>query len=103
MRRGAGALLRNQEPSGRLAAGHPLRHTVAEAYADATGAARPRERGATYGSDLRHYTAAGIPTLQFGPGDIGVAHSAREHVSVREVTDAARTLALTVLRTVGVK
>ncbi len=92
-----------QFASGRLAAGHPLRDTVAEAYADATGAARPRERGATYGSDLRHYTGAGIPTLQFGPGDIGVAHSAREHVSVREVTDTARTFALTVLRTVGVK
>ncbi|WP_416983248.1 ArgE/DapE family deacylase [Streptomyces sp. T028] len=92
-----------QFASGRLAAGHPLRDTVAGAYADATGAARPRERGATYGSDLRHYTAAGIPTLQFGPGDIGVAHSAREHVSVREVTAVARTLALTVLRTVGVK
>ncbi|MEU1514774.1 ArgE/DapE family deacylase [Streptomyces sp. NPDC005811] len=91
-----------QFASGRLAAGHPLRDAVAEAYADATGAARPRERGATYGSDLRHYTGAGIPTLQFGPGDIGVAHSAREHVSVREVTDAARTFALTVLRTVGV-
>ncbi|MFI1052306.1 ArgE/DapE family deacylase [Streptomyces griseoruber] len=92
-----------QFASGRLAAGHPLRDTVAEAYADATGAARPRERGATYGSDLRHYTGAGIPTLQFGPGDIGVAHSAREHVSVREVADTARTFALTVLRTVGVK
>ncbi|WP_460068375.1 ArgE/DapE family deacylase [Streptomyces sp. YKOK-I1] len=92
-----------QFASGRLTAGHPLRDTVAEAHADATGAARPRERGATYGSDLRHYTGAGIPTLQFGPGDIGVAHSAREHVSVREVTDAARTFALTVLRTVGVR
>ncbi|MEU1177418.1 ArgE/DapE family deacylase [Streptomyces sp. NPDC005820] len=92
-----------QFASGRLAAGHPLRDTVAAAYADATGTARPRERGATYGSDLRHYTGAGIPTLQFGPGDIAVAHSAREHVSVREVTDAARTFALTVLRTVGVK
>ncbi|MFI7500165.1 ArgE/DapE family deacylase [Streptomyces sp. NPDC049687] len=92
-----------QFASGRLAAGHPLRDTVADAYADATGAGRPRERGATYGSDLRLYTAAGIPTLQFGPGDIAVAHSAREHVSVREVTDAARALVLTVLRTVGVK
>ncbi len=92
-----------QFASGRLEPGHPLRDTVAAAYADATGAARPRERGATYGSDLRHYTGAGIPTLQFGPGDIAVAHSAREHVSLREVVDAARTLAVTVLRTVGTK
>ncbi|MET9056941.1 ArgE/DapE family deacylase [Streptomyces antibioticus] len=92
-----------QFASGRLEPGHPLRDTVADAYADATGAARPRERGATYGSDLRHYTGAGIPTLQFGPGDIAVAHSAREHVSLREVVDAARALAVTVLRTVGTK
>ncbi|MFF3498419.1 ArgE/DapE family deacylase [Streptomyces sp. NPDC003247] len=92
-----------QFASGRLPAGHPLRDTVAGAYADATGAPRPRERGATYGSDLRLYAAAGIPALQFGPGDIAVAHSAREHVSVREVVDAARAVALTVLRTVGTK
>ena len=92
-----------QFASGRLAAGHPLRDTVADAFADATGAARPRERGATYGSDLRHYTGAGIPTLQFGPGDIAVAHSAREQVSLREVVDAARAMAVTVLRTVGTK
>ncbi|MFC4503830.1 MULTISPECIES: ArgE/DapE family deacylase [Streptomyces] len=92
-----------QFASGRLAAGHPLRDTVADAYADATGAARPRERGATYGSDLRHYTGAGIPTLQFGPGDIAVAHSAGEHVSLREVGDVARALALTALRTAGVR
>ncbi|MFI9547801.1 ArgE/DapE family deacylase [Streptomyces sp. NPDC052016] len=92
-----------QFASGRLPAGHPLRDAVADAYADATGAPRPRERGATYGSDLRLYAAAGIPALQFGPGDIAVAHSAREHVSVREVVDAARAVVLTVLRTVGTK
>ncbi|MFE0451037.1 ArgE/DapE family deacylase [Streptomyces sp. NPDC058914] len=92
-----------QFASGRLPAGHPLRDAVAGAYADATGAPRPRERGATYGSDLRLYAAAGIPALQFGPGDIAVAHSAREHVSVREVVDAARAVVLTVLRTVGTK
>ncbi|MEU3282662.1 ArgE/DapE family deacylase [Streptomyces antibioticus] len=90
-----------QFAGGRLEPGHPLRDTVANAYADVTGAARPRERGATYGSDLRHYAGAGIPTLQFGPGDIAVAHSAREHVSLREAVDAARALAVTVLRTVG--
>ncbi|MFF3845459.1 ArgE/DapE family deacylase [Streptomyces sp. NPDC002328] len=92
-----------QFASGRLPAGHPLRDAVAEAHADTTGAPRPRERGATYGSDLRLYAGAGIPTLQFGPGDIAVAHSAREHVSVREVTEVARTLALTALRVVGTR
>ncbi|MBT3165659.1 ArgE/DapE family deacylase [Streptomyces sp. Vc74B-19] len=92
-----------QFASGMLPEGHPLADAVAGAHTDATGGPAPRRRGATYGSDLRHYTGAGIPALQYGPGDIAVAHSEREHVSVREVVEAARTLVLTVLRTVGTK
>ncbi|MFF1275308.1 ArgE/DapE family deacylase [Streptomyces marokkonensis] len=92
-----------QFASGRLPEGHALADTVGTAHADATGGPRPRLRGATYGSDLRHYTGAGIPTLQYGPGDIAVAHGAREHVSLRETVRAARALVLTVLRTVGTK
>ncbi|MGA4968686.1 ArgE/DapE family deacylase [Streptomyces pseudogriseolus] len=92
-----------QFASGMLPEGHPLADTVGAAHADATGGSAPRRRGATYGSDLRHYTGAGIPALQYGPGDIAVAHSERERVSAREVVEAARTLVLTVLRTVGVK
>ncbi|SOD84634.1 ArgE/DapE family deacylase [Streptomyces sp. Ag109_G2-15] len=93
-----------QFASGRLAEGHPLRDEVRDACADANGwASRPRERGAPYGSDLRLYTGAGIPTLQYGPGDVRVAHSPRECVSLREVVEVARTLVLTVLRTTGVK
>ncbi|MFF3460847.1 ArgE/DapE family deacylase [Streptomyces sp. NPDC002619] len=91
-----------QFASGRLPEGHPLRAEVRDACADANGwAARPRERGAPYGSDLRLYAGEGIPTLQYGPGDVRVAHSAREQVSVREVAEVARTLVLTVLRTAG--
>ncbi|CAL9519381.1 ArgE/DapE family deacylase [Streptomyces sp. enrichment culture] len=93
-----------QFASGRLPEGHALADTVGAAHADVTGGgSRPRRRGATYGSDLRHYTGAGIPTLQYGPGDIAVAHSAREHVSLRETARVARALVLTVLRTVGTK
>ncbi|MFE9608272.1 ArgE/DapE family deacylase [Streptomyces sp. NPDC006012] len=93
-----------QFASGRLPAGHPLRDEVRDACADANGwAARPRERGVPYGSDLRLYAAAGVPTLQYGPGDVRVAHSAHEYVSVREVVEAARTLVLTVLRVAGTK
>ncbi|MFD8393811.1 ArgE/DapE family deacylase [Streptomyces sp. NPDC059680] len=92
-----------QFASGRLAEGHPLRRTVADACAAVDGGSRPRERGAPYGSDLRLYTAAGIPALQYGPGDVRVAHSPRECVSVREVAGVARALVVTALRTVGVK
>ena len=41
---------------------------------------------------------ASIPTCLFGPGDIGVAHSADEHVSVKDVLDSTyvyRTIAQT--------
>ncbi|MGW7382450.1 ArgE/DapE family deacylase [Streptomyces sp. NPDC054794] len=93
-----------QFASGRLPEGHPLRDVVRDAFADTNGwAARPRERGAPYGSDLRLYAGAGIPTLQFGPGDVRVAHSAEERVSVAEVVAVARALVLTVLRTVGTR
>ncbi|MFF2811587.1 ArgE/DapE family deacylase [Streptomyces sp. NPDC058000] len=87
--------------SGRLPAGHPLGALVRDAHADAVGGPRVRERGAPYGSDLRLYAAADIPTLQFGPGDVRLAHSTREQVRVPEIAAVARTLALAVLRTVG--
>ncbi|MFE5819900.1 ArgE/DapE family deacylase [Streptomyces sp. NPDC056479] len=92
-----------QFASGRLPAGHPLRRVVREAHAAANHGAVAAERGAPYGSDLRLYAAAGIPTLQFGPGDIGVAHSSQEQVSVPEIVEVTRALVLTVLRTVGTK
>ncbi|KAA2266531.1 ArgE/DapE family deacylase [Solihabitans fulvus] len=91
-----------QFASGRLPSGHPLRDLVGTAYADATGATRPRERGAPYGSDLRLYAAEGVPTLQFGPGDVRLAHGPREEVSLAETVEVARTLVLATLRAVGV-
>ena len=92
-----------QFASGRLSSDHPLRDLVRDAHVDVTGGPRMRERGAPYGSDLRLYTAEGVPTLQFGPGDIRYAHSAQEHVSVAEIAEVARTIVLTVLRITGTK
>ncbi|GHB56455.1 acetylornithine deacetylase [Streptomyces viridiviolaceus] len=92
-----------QFASGRLPEGHPLPDVIRTAWSDTAGGPVLRERGAPYGSDLRLYAGAGIPTLQFGPGDIQVAHSEREHVSLREVVAVTRTLVVTALRTVGTK
>ncbi|MET8982727.1 ArgE/DapE family deacylase [Streptomyces sp. NPDC004539] len=92
-----------QFASGRLPEGHRLLDVVQKAHADTHQGVVPRERGATYGSDLRLYAGAGVPTLQYGPGDIAVAHSAREAVSVRETVGVARALALTVLRELGTR
>lgn len=90
-----------QFASGRLPAGDPLRHLVGRAHADATGTGDLRERGAPYGSDLRLYAAAGIPTLQYGPGDVRLAHAPAERVPLPEVITVARTLTLAALRAVG--
>lgn len=44
-------------------------------------------------TDAALLTAAGIPAICFGPGDIGLAHSAEEYVIVSEVERAANVLA----------
>jgi acetylornithine deacetylase len=90
-----------QFASGRLPTGHPLRDVVASAHADTEGSARPVERGAPYGSDLRLYAGAGIPTLHYGPGDPADAHSSHERVSLADTVQAARTLIVAALRLTG--
>ncbi|MGW1752537.1 ArgE/DapE family deacylase [Streptomyces sp. NPDC002092] len=92
-----------QFASGQLTAGHPLAALVGDAYADVTGGPRPPERGAPYGSDLRLYSGTGIPTLQYGPGDVRLAHSPQEQVRVSEIVTVTRALVLATLRAVGTK
>ncbi|GAA4012114.1 ArgE/DapE family deacylase [Allokutzneria multivorans] len=92
-----------QFASGRLDPGHPLAALVGDAVADVTGGARPAERGAPYGSDLRLYSGADIPTLQYGPGDVRHAHSPQEQVSVKDIVTVTRALVLATLRSVGTR
>jgi acetylornithine deacetylase len=92
-----------QYASARLPADHPLRDLVQDTHCELTGAARPKERGAPYGSDLRLYAAQGIPTLQFGPGDVRLAHAVDEWVSVTEIVRVTRTLVLALLRAIGTR
>ncbi|MGI9156688.1 MAG: ArgE/DapE family deacylase [Marmoricola sp.] len=87
-----------QYAGGRMTTGHQLGAMVADAHADATGTARPRERGAPYGSDLRLYQAGGITTLHYGPGDVRLAHGPNESVDVQELLDVTQTLVLCILR-----
>jgi acetylornithine deacetylase len=89
-----------QFASGALPAGHPLAGEVADAVT-AVGAAAPARVGAPYGSDLRLYCAAGVPTLQYGPGDVRFAHASDEHVAAGDVVHAARAFALLALRRCG--
>jgi acetylornithine deacetylase len=87
-----------QFASGRLPAGHPLLPLVRQAWAGATGGPQPVERGAPYGSDLRLYAAAGVPTLHLGPGDVRQAHTVGEYVAAAEIAEVAGTLALAAMR-----
>ncbi len=86
--------------SGRLPHGHPLADEVADAV-ESVGAGRPATGAAPYGSDLRLYAGDGIPTLQYGPGDIRLAHSTRESVALDEVLEVARSLAVLTARRLG--
>ena len=81
----------------RLPAGHPLPGLVRNQAGTPTPLRRgrgPRERGAPYGSDLRLYAAAGVPTLQYGPGDVRLAHGPNESVPIEEVAVTSKVLAL---------
>ena len=63
----------------------------------------PQSWGAPYGSDLRLLTnIAGIPTVQYGPGDVTLAHGPGESVPIDEVITAAQTLAVLAMDHCGV-
>ena len=49
--------------------------------------------GETYGADQRHYVAAGIPTVVFGPGSIDQAHFPNERIHWPDVETAAEVVA----------
>ena len=85
---------------GRLAANDPLLLAVQSACADAAEWT-PAPTGAPYGSDLRLYANAGIPTLQLGPGEVTSAHGADEYVPLADVVDCARAYAVLALRLGG--
>lgn len=82
---------------GMLPADDPLLPQVLAAHTDLHGTV-PRVHGAPYGSDLRLLTAAGIPTLHYGPGDVRVAHGPDESVPVQDLVDVTRTLVLLISR-----
>jgi len=87
-----------QFAGGHLPSGHVLRDAVGQAHSAVVGGPPPPERGAPWGSDLRLYAAAGVPTLHYGPGDVRTAHGPDERVPVAEVLTCARVLTLAVLR-----
>lgn len=52
-------------------------------------------------SDGRVFAKRGIPIAIFGPGDPSLGHSPNERVSIDQLVEASKILALTVLRLIG--
>ena len=62
--------------------------------AEAVTGRRPALLGAPYGADMRLFVNVGAtPCVIFGPGDVRMAHSADERVSLDEVEACASVLA----------
>jgi acetylornithine deacetylase len=78
---------------GMLPAGDPLLDQVCQVHRTVTGREAP-VHGAPYGSDLRLLTAAGIPTVHYGPGDVRQAHAPDESVPVDELVQVTQALVL---------
>jgi acetylornithine deacetylase len=84
--------------SGEIPADHPLALGLAEAAASVLGV-RPPLVGAPYGADMSLLiNQGGTPTVMFGPGDVRQAHAPNEWVSIAQVVDCARVLAVWLLR-----
>jgi acetylornithine deacetylase len=77
---------------GRLPPGHPLAAEVASAHQEVTGRDLGPPRGCSYGSDLRLYAGAGIPTLHYGPGSPREAHGPDESVPIEDLVIVAKVL-----------
>jgi len=82
---------------GRLPAGHPLLPLLTRTHEQVTGSSA-RVHGVPYGSDLRLLAEAGIPAVQYGPGDICHAHAPDERVALSELHTATEVLTLAILR-----
>jgi Acetylornithine deacetylase/Succinyl-diaminopimelate desuccinylase and related deacylases len=67
---------------------HPLVEALSSA-AEAVVGRRPRRTVCIGGLDARFFIKAGIPTVTYGPGPIGLAHAPDEYVEVRQVINVA--------------
>ncbi|MDQ8154965.1 MAG: M20/M25/M40 family metallo-hydrolase, partial [Gemmatimonadota bacterium] len=80
----------------------PIVQSLARAVEAVEGSAAPME-GLSYWTDAALLSAAGIPAICYGPGDIRLAHSATEWVPIDEVRRATAVLAQTAIDWFGAR
>jgi acetylornithine deacetylase len=86
----------------RVAEGTPAVQRLAQAYRDVIGA-DPQFNEMVGWSDACYYAHhAEMPTVLFGPGKTGCAHSPDEHVEIRSLVDVCKTLAVFLWRELAV-
>ena len=78
-----------QEPN-EVAPDHPIVRALGRSLGYEAG--RAPVEGLACWTDAALLTAAGIPAICFGPGDIALAHAAEEYVMVAEIERATRVL-----------
>lgn len=59
--------------------------------------------GFTAVDDATFLNQAGIPTITMGPGSIEIAHTANEHIDIKELMDAVKIYALTIVEWCGIE
>lgn len=75
----------------------PIIKTIAACHETIMGK-DPGMEGVTYGSDLRLFTNhACIPAVLYGPGNVLDAHTVDESISIAEIMQATKILALTIV------
>lgn len=83
----------------------PLDHAIVAALQAASHAegSPSRIEGLSCWTDAALLTAAGIPAICYGPGDIALAHAAEEYVAIDEIARATAVLARLVTNWCGPK
>lgn len=80
---------------------HPLVTLMSASFRDVMER-QPTIAGFPAGCDLPFLQKyGGMPSLVFGPGNCALAHGSNEHVPIQEVVDAAKVVAIAVLRWCG--